>query len=567
MINTSDYINYVSATEVYYNFIHHLFTKKENALYQSIYDNNNIEYIKATLIILFLGNKKEQIVSKEENLNCSLKVYDEQLKLQLEEILKNVKIDKLGNYSFINSATLLSYLRNKACHGDYKIDASNSIITFGEDIKFKINDLYGIIYGSTVDLIMHPKRKEYNRDFIEHSIESVPQIKNRKDLKAALKAVRIKRYSMKSINENDIPLEACKEFDNLFKSHNSICKTINITNNSKLLNLFKLEFQNAKELFLEKYKVILNQEELILDSCKYNALLDALDEDKKIYDVSIIEQQKYIDNLALEIMDNNKIADKKMFSIVSHLDILLHLESKDNQYDDNLIFRCAQEMVLSSLIMRFLSSYCYPYDSMLKPKNTEIKFNFGKLDLSFTNPTIIDCEDDILKKLKLENDNCRNQFLQAYERFLEIGDSLEKCYIKGNNKGVEALSKKAKAANNLLDSKLDKSDEARNKLKKYDDFLKAYPNYYKNYKIIDGLRNSIAHNNYSISKQYGYNLMNFDINFKDYDSFGKLVFDLTISSDDFCKLFNIENIEALVSMFNANIKVISTEKIKTKKKD
>lgn len=567
MINISEYISYANAVEVYYNFIQHLFTQEENELYQYIYYNNNIDYVKASLIVLFLGNKKEQIVSKEENLNCSLRIYDEELKLQLDEILKTVKIDKLGNYRDINSATLLSYLRNKVCHGDYKIDVADSTITFGENIKFKINDLYGIIYGSTVDLIVHPKKKEYNRDVIEHSMISVPQIKNRKDLKAALKAVRIKRYSMKSINENDIPLEACKEFDNLFKNYNNICKAIKNSNDLKLLNIFELEFKMAKEVFLKEYKVILDKEELILDSCKYNTLLNTLDEEKNIYEASIIEQQYYIDNRALEIMDNNKIADKKTFSIVSHLDILRHLENKDDQYNDNLIFRCSKEMVLSSLIMKFLAFYCYPYDSMLKPKDTKVKFNFGKLDLSFVNPTIIDCEDSILKKIKLENDNYRNQFLNAYEENVKLEDSLNKCYVKGNTKAVEILSKKVINSVNLVNSKLDKSIEAYNKLERYKNFLIAYPNYYKNYKIIDGIRNSIAHNNYSISKQYGFKLMYFDINFKDYDENNKLVFDLTISSEDFEQLFSVENVKKLVSVFNWDVQVISTEKVKTKKKD
>lgn len=540
---------YFGNRALYLNFLGDIYNEKY--LKQYITDKNSIISAKMSLLSLIMLSIKEDIVENVGNLNYESKIFLN----ALENTVSYISIQKddgycVDNYKFSTKEEIVSLIRNKLAHGRFIIDYDKNVVILNrenEQIEIDIDNLSYFIVRALQAYLRDIKTNEYIHDFCvcskvlsnrEKPIKTISEIKN---------LVRnIKHYVFKiSSNENEVPqicINVLEDFIINYKNHINSSKFYELSENLKIF----LESYNCKcEMSSKKIKNEKIEEQII----NYASNLI-----KEQNDLNYEEQVNIIMQESLNYINPTYKKVSQLYSVLKVLNIIEAIKTYntsdvDKLYNyfiendiDNIYINYNEIGVV--LINLFNSLFMYGFDEKYKISggyklDRQDNFDFGTLDFQNIYPSIDGIDYTPLMDAKTKYKSCEKEYnevdklIKGNKEHLSKIENNEEAIIKINNKINDLMIE-------LKTLYINKEESKKNLISIAKDF-KENKNYFKNFAIVNGIRNSIAHGNYEIIS--GESLEDSKIIFNDIYK-GKLTFKLEVSFYQFSSMLE-DNFETL----------------------
>lgn len=527
---------YYSSVKAYYLFL--MGNAFQNEEWQNyILNDNYLNGVKVYFISNLLLDIKEDIVNKVGFKEFISNILYNQLDNTVE-IIAPKKGDKykLNKKEFKTSADVVAFLRNKFAHGKYVIDFDHNRVVFddnGSNVIVNINKLMLFTITAVFDYLKYQKRFELSRNVFIYTNKNKKEkkINTTSELRSVIKKIKLVKFKLKSDNDKEISLVCLKRLDNFIKyyseNYNNALKSnlykelksllkennVSLTIEEKRLKkqedintieeFFKTEVMNNNEFdFNKEIEIIGRKIEIILTSDNY---------------LNVTSGIKHL--ILLDAISNKRL---------SNLDALKNYLYTNSGITLNLLYEDIGVSYLSMLNTLF----SYPFDDIYNGTNdykkiTSDDFDFSKLDLSLMDVSKI----DIFSNTINEKEVICNGLLKRKEQ-------TEK-NIEQQKKNLKELKKKSKDTTNLeaIIDNMKKTLKQQNKslkaeLESYNEMKEYFNNnynYFRNKRIVEGIRNSIAHGNYKfVTKKNSFDTL---IEFSDiYEN--KLTFKGTITFRD-----------------------------------
>lgn len=375
------------------------------------------------------------------------------------------------------------------------------------------------------------------------------------EIRGFIKKYRQKIITLKSKDSSIIPKPIIEEFE-------------------QIITKYEYEHPDEKEL----YKNIISFEK------KYGNNYEIINESKPFknidYDTfptyflnSIKETTTYDEQVTMllkELEINENIENNKLNLLIDNLHNLIILDTikKTNSTNLNIIGEKIYEeygnifissnTLISSLISCFNALFSYGKDNIYINNNKYCKLDnngldYSKLDLTLFNIELCNIDKGYIIDLKTKVDSKYKDLEKIEEKINKISENINKV-----NK-LEVINKLKETLLNIESRKIEVKEMYNNLLNEYksaNDYFTNNIDYLTNERIIDGIRNSIAHGNYYIISKTDLN--NSIIVFEDVYE-GKLTFKCSIKINDFIKFLS-DNSPIICNFLN-NINNNKTKKL------
>lgn len=552
--------NYYNGTVAYALFLQDIiYSTTENS--NLILDKNYMN----VAIIGFISNIfliiKEGLIEKQDITFNSL---------ILEDILeKNVNIIakktddgyKIDNYVFKNKETLVTEIRNKIAHGNFNFDLHHNRVILNienNEIKININKLSAFVVASLDSYLKNYKTNEFSRKMVINnkilSNRKKPML-TKSEIRGFIKKYRQKIITLKSKDSSIIPKPIIEEFE-------------------QIITKYEYEHTDEKEL----YKNIISFEK------KYGNNYEIINESKPFknidYDTfptyflnSIKETTTYDEQVTMllkELEINENIENNKLNLLIDNLHNLIILDTikKTNSTNLDIIGKKIYEeygnifissnTLISSLIACFNALFSYGKDNIYKNDNKYSVLNnngldYSKLDLTLFNIELCNIDKGYIIDLKTKVDSKYKDLEKIEEKINQISENINKV-----NK-LEVINKLKETLLIIKTRKIEVKEMYNNLINEYknaNDYFTNNIDYLTNERIIDGIRNSIAHGNYYL--KYNIDMNSSIIVFEDVYE-GKLTFKCSIKINDFIKF--LSDNAPIISNFLNNINNNKTKKL------
>lgn len=552
--------NYYNGTVAYTLFLQDIIygtTENSNLILDKNYMNAAIMGFISNIFLII----KEGLIEKQDNSYNSL---------ILEDILeKNVNIIakktnggyKLDNYVFKNKETLVLELRNKIAHGNFNFDLPHNRVILNienNEIKININKLSAFIVASLDSYLKNYKTNEFSRKMVINnkilSNRKKPTL-TKSEIRGFIKKYRQKIVTLKSKDASVIPKPIIEEFE-------------------QIITKYEYEHPDEKEL----YKNIISFEK------KYGNNYEIINESKPFknidYDTfptyflnSIKETTTYDEQVTMllkELEINDNIENNKLNLLIDNLHNLIILDTIKKTNSTNLdiigekiyeeygnIF-ISSNTLISSLIACFNALFSYGKDNIYKNDNKYSVLNnngldYSKLDLTLFNIELCNIDKGYIIDLKTKVDSKFKDLEKIEEKINQISENINKV-----NK-LEVINKLKETLLIIETRKIEVKEMYNNLINEYknaNDYFTNNIDYLTNERIIDGIRNSIAHGNYYL--KYNIDMNSSIIVFEDVYE-GKLTFKCSIKINDFIKF--LSDNAPIISNFLNNINNNKTKKL------
>ncbi len=544
----------------YYDGVYNYMLFLENIIYGV--DNEvklDKQYINSAIMgfvsNIFLIIKEGIVLKKGDNYDI----------LILEEILEEninliaTKCDDgylIDGYKFKDKGTLINELRNKIGHGNYEFDLehNNIILTvYNNKININIKKLSCFVVSSLNSYLKNYKTNEFSRKMVINnkilSNRKKPML-TKSELVGFIKKCKQKVITIKSNDNNIIPIHIIKQFEDIVNEY------ISSSNEKELYN----NISNFNKIFGDNYQII--NESKGFKNIDYDTFVP--------YILNIMnESTSYrvqCEILLRELERNESINNNKLSLLVDNLNNLIILDSinKCNSIDFDKIsllikkygnFYLSSYTLVSSLITCFNALFSYGKDNIYVNTNKYTSLDnegldYSKLDMSFINIELCNIDMGYINNIENNMNNKYNCIRKIDNKILKMNDNIE------NAKDVEAVKIIKNNLNDLIDKKIILENKYSNLVEEYNNankYIKDNNVYLVNERIIDGIRNSIAHGNYYI--EYNVDINNSIIVFEDIYN-GVLGFKCSVKIIDFISFLN-SNSSIIFNFIYNKVKVLN----------
>ena len=507
-----------------------------------ILDRKNISAATMAFISNIFLIVKEGIVEKDNNSFNSL---------ILEETLeKNVGIIatpknngyEIDNYLFKDKETIVVELRNKIAHGNFRFDLEhNRIILYfdNNEVKIDMSRLSAFVAAGLNSYLKNYKTNEFTRTITYNDKITSNRIKpilNKCELKGFIKKYRQKIITLKSKDGTLIPVDTIKMFESLISDYRD----------SQHEKEFYEDSIFFEKIFNEKYEII--YENKSFKNVDYDTFIT--------YFLNIMGENTTYQNqaimLAKELERNENIKNNKINLLIDNLNNLIMLEAiKENDtvdistlsekilrtYGRPNNFYLSTYTLVSTLIACFNALFSYGKDNVYKNDNkyTILDNNgldYSKLDLSFLDIELCNIDTGYINDLKFKKDAKYKDLENNNNKITKINECIS------NVKDLDIINKLKNNLINFNNKKIEITNEYNNLLEEYNNANNYYNdniNYLRNERIIDGIRNSIAHGNYYVKNNV--DIVNSIIVFEDIYE-GNLTFKCSVKINDFMEFLD-----------------------------
>lgn len=405
---------------------------------------------------------------------------------------------RLGNYVFPNAATVILVLRNKIGHGEFKLDLEHGRLIINYDnteIPINIDKLSTYIISNLKSFIKLNNSNHYEREifYSEKKENNRHKLLNNNELDRFFKT--FKKLEIKLTKKDGTLIDK-----NVQVALEDAISYFNEKHDTRLL----LDFANSvKEDYDFDFKII------SLKNCNFEQLKKNMSE---LEQISTYDEQV---NIAAREISNN-FGNFKNFNLVfSNLTnlIMLQIIYKYNTVDMNVIrekfsfyykdFYFNSCNIADIGISLFNSLFSCGIDKLYRNNNIftlndNDGLDYSKLNLSKINVKYLDLETSIIDDLKDKVRGKQNDLTDINNRIGKTEKSLRAIKINKRPEIEKLLSEK-------LDLLREREKETISLLKNISSELFTASTYFNNnqeylkkMRIIEGIRNSIAHNNYYI---------------------------------------------------------------------
>lgn len=498
-MNKENYIiDYFCANYAYNLFLMGLFCNDPRYI-NEILDKKYISGAMVGAISTIFLSTKENIVDKGGNFLINEKELEKNVSLIA---LKDENGYYINNYHFVNEYELVVTLRNKLAHGEYLLDLNHDRIILkvnGSDLVINIQKLARFVISSLSSSIKNYNQNELKKSFV------CSNLNNGKDKE---------KYSV-------------KDYESFIKSYKLNEITIKRKDGKNIEGYISKKLENVWAEYKEKKdkKILVNFEKEISD---YYTLSWTEKNVSKIIDVnslavflsnSIQPNIPYKIALGITGYEVERLCNPEKFSkfnlVNSNTRNLIVLESIKNtdSVNKDIIFKYVYnkygQMMLnydnlsSSLINSFNALFSYGFDDVYK-NDFEYKnypsngFDYSLLDFSKLNIEIEKNYDNFLNDLVKRKDAMNKELIKLNNSLVSCQNNLN--IVKA--KGIKDAENKINLTINTINSKIislnNDLKSVNNDLFNATMYINNNVDLIKKEKLIEGIRNSIAHGNYKI---------------------------------------------------------------------
>ena len=507
--------------------------------------------------------RKEQIVEKTEGVVYKSKLSDNDLDLMLNHV--NAYNSRIV---FEDSATMLAFIRNKLAHGDYHIDSKCNRLCFKrntEDIFVDLKILIDFYVEYSESLTHRFKGRTFTKQIAlnKGSLALKKPIETERELEQFLSLYKIKKYTFKKINGEDLTSKEKERF--LYEIEKIKSVIMYNKNDEKVLD------RELRDKYSKLGYVVDVSNSKIKDEClkdKIRRCIEIKNETAKANDFSMgpliyfygTDINKIINDYSTECiekgLDINEFILKEMYykGIYDYRKLIDQMSTQDRVYISGYF----HEFYVAIALIRFYSLYCYPLESLFK--NNKVyhmdrsqMFPFDKLDLSEFNPDVININKvgltEASDKLRSIGKiiSSKNERLNAMEKNiigLSTKEILNDNELKKLNEFKDEVIK--------IKRELDQAYELYMETSLYYNYVKKdyESDYFKNKTIIEGMRDALSHANVKISNiGFSTNIKELGLEFNDMYE-GNVEFNLKTNFYSLENLYEIHNVDVIDNYVN-----------------
>jgi len=504
---------------------------------------SNKEYLNGAIVgnisSIFLAIK-EKMVDKNNNILLPISLMEKNV-----NIIAN-KTDcgyEINGYTFKDSYTLVTTIRNKLGHGEYLIDfAHNRIIlkVDGNDIVIQIPKLTNFVISSFSSTLQNYNTSSFTRCFV-YSKSIIGKDKERYSLNEYKNMIAsYYKYNITIKRKDGSPIEGFI-FDRFNETVSSFSNSLNL---SELID-FEKKVKNDYEVTWNKVSTK-NEDTKMLASFLYNSTTLNTPYERAIeivgYEVDKLFNKDKFDNFS---MIASGVHNLLLLNSIKELGTSNYEKVHDDIIKKYGKLYIATDDLAQSLISSFNALFAYGYDDVLHNKNEYQSldldgFDYSLIDTSSFNVEVEKTDDGYITDLGVKENAIKNNINKLNNALVSSNNNLAKVTSIGNQKGINAITSQINTINGNINGYNIDLANIQNTLNNVNNYVSTYASLIKNEKIINGIRNSIAHGNYKVILKE--TLKDSLIEFTDFYE-GEVTFKASISIDNFVEFLQKSAIE------------------------
>lgn len=504
---------------------------------------SNKEYLNGAIVgnisSIFLAIK-EKMVDKNNNILLPISLMEKNV-----NIIAN-KTDcgyEINGYTFKDSYTLVTTIRNKLGHGEYLIDfAHNRIIlkVDGNDIVIQIPKLTNFVISSFSSTLQNYNTSSFTRCFV-YSKSIIGKDKERYSLNEYKNMIAsYYKYNITIKRKDGSPIEGFI-FDRFNETVSSFSNSLNL---SELID-FEKKVKNDYEVTWNKVSTK-NEDTKMLASFLYNSTTPNTPYERVIeiigYEVDKLFNKDKFDNFS---MIASGVHNLLLLNSIKELGTSNYEKVHDDIIKKYGKLYIATDDLAQSLISSFNALFTYGYDDVLHNKNEYQSldldgFDYSLIDTSSFNVEVEKTDDGYITDLGVKENAIKNNINKLNNALVSSNNNLAKVTSIGNQKGINAITSQINTINGNINGYNIDLANIQNTLNNVNNYVSTYASLIKNEKIINGIRNSIAHGNYKVILKE--TLKDSLIEFTDFYE-GEVTFKASISIDNFVEFLQKSAIE------------------------
>lgn len=504
---------------------------------------SNKEYLNGAIVgnisSIFLAIK-EKMVDKNNNILLPISLMEKNV-----NIIAN-KTDcgyEINGYTFKDSYTLVTTIRNKLGHGEYLIDfAHNRIIlkVDGNDIVIQIPKLTNFVISFFSSTLQNYNTSSFTRCFV-YTKSIIGKDKERYSLNEYKNMIAsYYKYNITIKRKDGSPIEGFI-FDRFNETVSSFSNSLNL---SELID-FEKKVKNDYEVTWNKVSTK-NEDTKMLASFLYNSTTPNTPYERVIeiigYEVDKLFNKDKFDNFS---MIASGVHNLLLLNSIKELGTSNYEKVHDDIIKKYGKLYIATDDLAQSLISSFNALFAYGYDDVLHNKNEYQSldldgFDYSLIDTSSFNVEVEKTDDGYITDLGVKENAIKNNINKLNNALVSSNNNLAKVTSIGNQKGINAITSQINTINGNINGYNIDLANIQNTLNNVNNYVSTYASLIKNEKIINGIRNSIAHGNYKVILKE--TLKDSLIEFTDFYE-GEVTFKASISIDNFVEFLQKSAIE------------------------
>lgn len=504
---------------------------------------SNKEYLNGAIVgnisSIFLAIK-EKMVDKNNNILLPISLMEKNV-----NIIAN-KTDcgyEINGYTFKDSYTLVTTIRNKLGHGEYLIDfAHNRIIlkVDGNDIVIQIPKLTNFVISSFSSTLQNYNTSSFTRCFV-YTKSIIGKDKERYSLNEYKNMIAsYYKYNITIKRKDGSPIEGFI-FDRFNETVSSFSNSLNL---SELID-FEKKVKNDYEVTWNKVSTK-NEDTKMLASFLYNSTTPNTPYERVIeiigYEVDKLFNKDKFDNFS---MIASGVHNLLLLNSIKELGTSNYEKVHDDIVKKYGKLYIATDDLAQSLISSFNALFAYGYDDVLHNKNEYQSldlegFDYSLIDTSSFNVEVEKTDDGYITDLGVKENAIKNNINKLNNALVSCNNNLAKVTSLGKKDAINTITSQINTINGNINGYNIDLANIQNTLNNVNNYVSTYASLIKNEKIINGIRNSIAHGNYKVILKE--TLKDSLIEFTDFYE-GEVTFKASISIDNFVEFLQKSAIE------------------------
>lgn len=504
---------------------------------------SNKEYLNGAIVgnisSIFLAIK-EKMVDKNNNILLPISLMEKNV-----NIIAN-KTDcgyEINGYTFKDSYTLVTTIRNKLGHGEYLIDfAHNRIIlkVDGNDIVIQIPKLTNFVISSFSSTLQNYNTTSFTRCFV-YTKSIIGKDKERYSLNEYKNMIAsYYKYNITIKRKDGSPIEGFI-FDRFNETVSSFPKSLDL---SELMD-FERKVKEDYEVSWKKVSTK-NEDTKILASFLYNSTTLNTPYERVIeiigYEVDKLFNKDKFDNFS---MIASGVHNLLLLNSIKELGTSNYEKVHDDIVKKYGKLYIATDDLAQSLISSFNALFAYGYDDVLHNKNEYQSldlegFDYSLIDTSSFNVEVEKTDDGYITDLGVKENAIKNNINKLNNALVSCNNNLAKVTSLGKKDAINKITSQINTINGNINGYNIDLANIQNTLNNVNNYVSTYASLIKNEKIINGIRNSIAHGNYKVILKE--TLKDSLIEFTDFYE-GEVTFKASISIDNFVEFLQKSAIE------------------------
>lgn len=504
---------------------------------------SNKEYLNGAIVgnisSIFLAIK-EKMVDKNNNILLPISLMEKNV-----NIIAN-KTDcgyEINGYTFKDSYTLVTTIRNKLGHGEYLIDfAHNRIIlkVDGNDIVIQIPKLTNFVISSFSSTLQNYNTSSFTRCFV-YSKSIIGKDKERYSLNEYKNMIAsYYKYNITIKRKDGSPIEGFI-FDRFNENVSSFSKSLDL---SELMD-FERKVKEDYEVTWNKVSTK-NEDTKMLASFLYNSTTLNTPYERVIeiigYEVDKLFNKDKFDNFS---MIASGVHNLLLLNSIKELGTSNYEKVHDDIVKKYGKLYITTDDLAQSLISSFNALFAYGYDDVLHNKNEYQSldldgFDYSLIDTSSFNVEVEKTDDGYITDLGVKKNAIKNNINKLNNALVSCNNNLAKVTSLGKKDAINKITSQINTINGNINGYNIDLANIQNTLNNVNNYVSTYASLNKNEKIINGIRNSIAHGNYKVILKE--TLKDSLIEFTDFYE-GEVTFKASISIDNFVEFLQKSAIE------------------------